>query len=449
MRKIRPIYIILLFVLVIASGIYTYNNLHIGSLILFYIIDAIILVLLLLIMLGVIGNKKIKVTHDDYQHWITEGSVEKNNRLVINIFTLDDLVQLAIDSDKRVIHDPKQGKYFVFAEDVAYVFDPAYVNGVKDNRNQIGRILLDKGIIQTEQLETGLYYQKRVGSRLGDSLIALGFIDEAILSSILAAQQNMAFYELDENKEIEDTSWLSIMSTSRARALQVLPLGHRSDGKLVIACGETALKGLNDALQEIFGKEIYLVAARPSHIIKILENLEKKEQKMKQVSSYQEFLRERKAESLERLTDDESEHFIKSYLKGKLDMFLFIKACGMAHPSILTQVPDPELIINFLIGKGNLSGETTNLITALGRLVKKQDNKSRQEKIIPGILDLLIEAFYITPEAAEWAKSEADAQSKQLRTLLEENYLVSSETVEQAAFILKAFKNLVSEVKVY
>ena len=87
---------------------------------------------------------------------------------------------------------------------MTYIHDPGLTNPFIDNKQQLGKILIDRGLIQPEQLETGLYYQKRIGCRLGESLIALGFIDETILYSTLAAQQKIAYYELDTKKEITE-----------------------------------------------------------------------------------------------------------------------------------------------------------------------------------------------------------------------------------------------------
>ncbi len=449
MKRVKPIHVFFVLVLLIASGIWTYASLQSSTLVISYIVDAVILVLLIFILIGKGVKEKPPIKHDDYKNWITEGSVDKNNRLIINIFTLDDLVKMAIDSDKRVIHDPKLGKYYVFSEDVAYVYDPAYVNLIKDSRQQIGKILLEKGIIRSEQLETGLYYQKRVGSRLGDSLVALGFIDETTLSSTLAAQQKIAYYELDMTKELTDTSWISVMSVSKARALQVLPLGRREDGKLVIACGETALSGISVALQEMFGPEIYIVAARPCHIFELLERLETKLEDAKQKSGYAEFLKEHKLEPYERLSESELEHLTKAYLKGKLETSLFIKATGFVNSNTLSQAPDQEAIISYLTSKNLISGEITNLVTALNRIIKKQDSKTRQNKVIPSLLEILKEAYYITPEAADWINNEVAVQKRPLKELLCNNYLVSLPSIENAEIMLDTLKKLVNKAKIY
>lgn len=414
-----------------------------------YIVDAVLFLLLIFIFFGKGKKVKILINKENYKDWITEGTVDKNSKQDVNIFSIEDLVNLAIDLDKRVIHDSKLNKFYIMAEDVNYVYDPAYVSQVMDGKQQIGRILLEQGVITSRQVETGLYYQKRIGNRLGDSLVALGFIDETTLYSTLAAQQKMSYYELDTKLELSDISWLSSMSLGKARALQALPLGRREDGKWVIACGESAWSGIAGALQEIFGPEIYLVASRPSHIYDLLEKLEQKLNADKNMNSFNEFIKERKLEAYERLSEEEADQFLKAYLKGKLDIYLFIKALGLANQYVLSQITDRETVISWLSSKNLISGEMTNMIIALNKLVKKQDAKMRQEKVMPSLTDLLKEARYISSEAADWVNKAVVEKKKPLNTMLATNYLASKETIDNANFVIDALKKLTVRAKIF
>jgi type IV pilus assembly protein PilB len=56
---------------------------------------------------------------------------------------------------------------------------------VSDKRKPIGQILLGRGIINEEQLTTALARQERWGRRLGENLVALGFISERQLAKVL------------------------------------------------------------------------------------------------------------------------------------------------------------------------------------------------------------------------------------------------------------------------
>lgn len=86
----------------------------------------------------------------------------------------------------------------------------------------IGELLLAKGIISEEQLKAVLKQQKIAGGRLGDNLVALGFIGRGDLEAILQEPPPVA-------KNIEDTgldgNFLlnSLLRTMYVSALQTIP----------------------------------------------------------------------------------------------------------------------------------------------------------------------------------------------------------------------------------
>lgn len=394
-------------------------------------------------------SKQTAFDEMDYKDMISKGKAPETQQLQAHLFNLDDLIKVAMDSGSKVIHDSKLGKFFVNTVDSTYVYDPNYVNNLMEGKQRIGKILLDRGVITQEEIQTGLYYQKRVGSRLGDSLIALGFIDETTLYSTLAAQQNIPYYELDASTDYEDTSWVSSLSINKARGLQVLPLGKRADGRYVVACGESAWTGIRVALEEIFGLDLYIVAARPSRIFDLLDKIEKKLEVDKIKNSYAELLKERALEPYERITAEELELFEKAYKRGKLDVYLFVKAMGITSPSLLAHVPDKESAIGWLTSRSQINGEVANLILAMNKIIKKMANKERQDKLLPDLLGLLEEACYITHDTADWVSYEMKDQSRDLRELLVCNYLVSSRTLEHAGDTLRTLKKLINRAVIY
>jgi hypothetical protein len=371
--------------------------------------------------------------------------VESSSKLSVGIKSLEDLVKLARDLDTRVIHDAKLGKYFVLTQDMTYIHDPGLVSSL-DNKPQLGKILLERGLLQPEQLETGLYYQKRIGSKLGESLIALGFIDETILYSTLAAQQNISYYELDTKRDYSDTSWMSNMSLNKARVLQALPLGTRVDGKLVVACGETAKAGITLALKEALGTDIYVVAARPSHIYEILDKIEKQE---KERNGFGQLLKERKTEAYERLDEKEWETFSSAYFNGKIDAALFIKATGLIDTFQYSKIPNSEHAMGWLTGKCLINGQVASLITTLDHIIASQDKATRQKKVIPELVELLRNAYYLSEEGAKWITAEHQQTDLPMKQLLECNYMVSAETIEYAELILATLKSLINKAKIF
>lgn len=58
-----------------------------------------------------------------YAEWISEGTIPANLEAQTAVMdTLEDLVDVAIDSEKRIIHDPSQGKYAVFDSQIVYLY---------------------------------------------------------------------------------------------------------------------------------------------------------------------------------------------------------------------------------------------------------------------------------------------------------------------------------------
>ncbi len=390
-------------------------------------------------------NIRKPLDHSNYLEWITDGSIENYSKLSVGIKSLEDLVKLAIDLHTRVIHDAKLGKYFVLTENMTYIHDPRVRDTMLD-KPQLGKILVERGLLQPQELETGLYYQKRIGCRLGDSLIALGFIDETILYSTLAAQQNISYYELQADKQITDISWLTMMSINKARALQALPLGYRADGKMIVACGDSSNNGIILALKEALGLNIDIVAARPSQIYEILQKLEREE---KEKSAFSQLLREHKVMPYERLTEEEWSHFTDEYCEGRIDTMLFIKASGFVNPIQLSKAPSKEVVIGWLTGRGLINGQIANLVISLEKLVSRQSKSDRQQKKMPELLELLQEAYYITKKDADWVHLEHLDTNVSIRHLLECNYLVATETIANAEQILDTLKSLIKRAKVF
>ena len=445
-NRLKILYISIGFFSLVASIMWTYRSIKTNTATISYLVDALIIILLVILLLSKNNKSRLAYDHSNYLEWITDGNIENCSKLSVSIKSLEDLVRLAVDLDKRVIHDSKLGKYFVLAEDMTYIHDPSLANFSIENKQQLGRILIERGLLLPEQLETGLYYQKKIGCRLGESLLALGFIDETILYTTLSAQQKVAYYELDSKRDYKDTSWITKLSINKAKALQVLPLGYRSDGKMVLACGDTSKSGVTVALKEIFGEDIYIVSARPS---RIYETLDKIDNINKEYSGYTQLLKQRKTEAYERLSEKEWEQFVATYQSGRIDTYLFMKASGLVDPLQLAQVPNKEIIISWLTGKGLINGQIANLIKSFERLSSKQDRDERQSKVIPGIVELLEEAHYITGEEAIWAKKKSEQVGWPIQQILVEDFLVAAETLEYVRAVLDTVKSILNEAKIF
>ena len=59
-----------------------------------------------------------------FEEWITTGSVATDDRTTVTVDSLEGLVDVAIDSDRRVIEDAETGTYVVIDDGVRYQFTP-------------------------------------------------------------------------------------------------------------------------------------------------------------------------------------------------------------------------------------------------------------------------------------------------------------------------------------
>ncbi|OPL08505.1 MAG: hypothetical protein AVO33_11165 [delta proteobacterium ML8_F1] len=405
-------------------------------------LDGILLLgLVLSLVLRDRSASRAEAEHRRFKEWITEGTVEVRDKTPIRILTLEGLVDLAIDLDKRVIYDDQVKKYYVLEEDLLYSHDPREARGILDKKPQLGKLLLERGHIRQEQLETGLYYQQRIGSRLGESLIALGFINETTLHSTLAAQNQVNYVEVDPKIAGKDRSWLEKLDIKRARALNVLPLGKRPDGQWVIASGKPVTEELKKALEEIFESRVFLVATRPSAVFATLEYMGEE--------ARQQWGGDLKGTGLtiqpyERLTQEENTAFTNAYYRGTLVRELLLKATGKVDPTALAPVSKGESVMDWLVDNDFVDLEFFNLMQGLERLIGRMDWDQRQEKMVPSMAEVLHESDYLTRDVVQWVAHESQLQKISEKDLLKNNLLASPTTLEKTQLLLTTHRSLLS-----
>lgn len=396
-----------------------------------------------LLLSGKSGTPKQMIEHRRFREWITEGSVNINSKYMIQIFTLEGLVDLAIDLDKRVIFNPETNKYYVLAEDMAYLYDPKRVKN-KDNKQQLGKMLLELGLLKPEQLEIGLYYQDRIGRKLGESLIALGFIKEATLYSTLAAQFKQDYYEIDTSKDISsyDLRWLDKLSVDQARTLMVLPLGQRGDGKQVIASSEIYGESKIDVLQELFGNDLHMVMSRPSAIYEVLDQIASIEiMKMDmELSSIPPI-----SNTVPSISEHEYKNFAKAYYRGHINYKILLTASSILAPTLYPQLPEDETDIKWLSDHIQIKQELLQLLLGLDKSVKSMDYHERQAHQLPDKLELLHNANFISSDTVEWMKKELKLQDKEMDRLFLEYIIVSDHILTELNRLLKAIENLLTK----
>jgi type IV pilus assembly protein PilB len=102
-------------------------------------------------------------------------------------------------------------------------------------RQRLGDVLVSARVITREQLDLALREQSSWGGRLGQALLSLGFIDEARLTSAIAAHLGLPTVDLDRARLAPDVNRLLPLEVCERYGL--MPLGARpKEGRLLIAC---------------------------------------------------------------------------------------------------------------------------------------------------------------------------------------------------------------------
>mgnify|MGYP003134533769 FL=1 len=71
---------------------------------------------------------------------------------------------------------------------------------IRQRKIRLGDLLVQAGLISDAQLQLALQDQKRTGSKLGRTVLDLGFIDEGRLLRALSEQLQIPFVELKHYK---------------------------------------------------------------------------------------------------------------------------------------------------------------------------------------------------------------------------------------------------------
>ena len=102
-------------------------------------------------------------------------------------------------------------------------------------RKLIGQMLIEKGLINEQQLNQALAVQKQSGKLVGEVLVELGHVQKAALYESLSAQMNVPFIDLE--REGIDTNVATLLPKDLATRYRALPIG-RGDGTIKVAMAE-------------------------------------------------------------------------------------------------------------------------------------------------------------------------------------------------------------------
>ena len=100
-------------------------------------------------------------------------------------------------------------------------------NVATNKRIRLGDLLVQKGLITEEQLMRALKEQRQRGTKLGETLISLGYVSERAIVKILCDQLHIEYVEL-RNMKLDEAAVYTINETV-AKKYSLIPIGFDKD----------------------------------------------------------------------------------------------------------------------------------------------------------------------------------------------------------------------------
>jgi len=132
----------------------------------------------------------------------------------------------------------------------------------------LGELLLDRDLVNDEQLGISLREQKRTGKLLGEILVHHGFVKEKDLSEILAAQAGGTFIDIKVADFPQEA--IEMIPEEFARQHLVVPMSVGQDMFLVAMANSFDIETI-DELQKMTNRYIDVVQATESDILTALD----------------------------------------------------------------------------------------------------------------------------------------------------------------------------------
>ncbi len=162
---------------------------------------------------------------------------------------------------------------------------------------RLGDLLVDQGLITEDQLQHALTEQKKLGRKLGGTLIELGMIDEASLLNLLASQLNIPLIDINNYNYSDEVA--KLLPESIARRYRALVIEEREQDYLVAMADPTDIYAL-DEIQGKLNKPVAQAIVRESAL---LENFDLVYRRTEEISAFAAELGQDLSESAADLTD--------------------------------------------------------------------------------------------------------------------------------------------------
>jgi type IV pilus assembly protein PilB len=130
-------------------------------------------------------------------------------------------------------------------------------------RPMLGAILVEKGWVSHEQLDAALEQAKISGMRLGETLLARGWLFEPELACALAEQSGLRYVDLVRHPL--DPGAARLLPLEVARRMFAVPVRFLDGGRIEVAVADPADADA-EALERMLGRGVDLVVGERSAI---------------------------------------------------------------------------------------------------------------------------------------------------------------------------------------
>lgn len=131
---------------------------------------------------------------------------------------------------------------------------------------RLGDVLVKKGIIDENQLQTALSRQREQGKMLGEMVIALGYANQKDINEALCDSLGIDYVDMRETEVSDDV--LSLLDESIMRKYTLVPLGDAPDnpGAIRVAMADPTNILAMDDINIVTGKQVVPVLANATDI---------------------------------------------------------------------------------------------------------------------------------------------------------------------------------------
>ena len=130
-------------------------------------------------------------------------------------------------------------------------------------RPMLGSILVEKGWVTHERLDAALEQSRLTGMRLGETLLARGWLFEPELASALAEQASLRYVDLVRHPL--DPKVARLLPLEVARRMFAVPVRFTDDGRIEVAVADPA-DADQEVLERVLGRNVELVVGERTAI---------------------------------------------------------------------------------------------------------------------------------------------------------------------------------------